>query len=363
MKKKLNLLAVITLVTMSFFGLGGTNVQAAELNFSVTPSIPENQVDKTKTFFDLLMEPEQEQKVEVKLRNDTDKPVIIETKINSATTNLNGVVEYGATKTKQDSTLAYNLADLINVDEEVTIPAHDEITLPLKIKMPKENFAGILAGGISFQEKDTDEKQTTDGEGIAIQNKYAYIVGIVLRVDPTEIQPDMLLTKVAPAQVNARNVINANLQNPTAMFINQLKVTAEVTRKGSKDVLFSSKKEAMQMAPNSNFDYPIALSGKKMEAGKYTLKLTAESKGEKWEFEKDFEIDADTAKKFNQQDVTIEEDNTWLYLLIGAGLILLAIIIFLIIMYRRKKKKEAEARRRKAANRKRRKKQAQTKNK
>ncbi|MEF9936793.1 DUF916 and DUF3324 domain-containing protein [Carnobacterium sp.] len=360
MKKYLNLVAILTVVTMSFFSLGGIKADAAELNFAVTPTIPENQVDKTKTFFDLLMEPEKEQTVEVQLRNDTDKDVIVETQVNSATTNLNGVVEYGKTKVKQDSTLKYNLADLVEVDSEVTIPAQGGVTLPLKIKMPKESFSGILAGGISFKEKDTGEKQEADGEGIAIQNKYAYIVGIVLRVDPAEIQPDMLLTKVAPAQVNARNVVNANLQNPTAMFINQLKVSAQVTRQGSKDVLFSSKKENMQMAPNSNFDYPIALSGKKMEAGKYTVKLTAESKGEKWEFEKDFEIDADTAKKFNAQDVTIEEDNTWLYILIGVGLILLAIVLIFIIMYRRKKKKEAEARR-KAANRKRRKRKAQSK--
>ncbi|WP_317913493.1 DUF916 domain-containing protein, partial [Carnobacterium maltaromaticum] len=245
MKKQLLIILGILLTVTSVLNFFESPVKAAELNFAVTPSIPDNQFDKTKTFFDLLVKSEQEQVIEVQLRNDTDKDVIVEAKINSATTNLNGVVEYGETKTKQDSTLKYNLADLIKVDGEATIPAHGEITLPLKLKMPKESFSGILAGGISFKEKDTGEKQEADGEGIAIQNKYAYIVGIVLRVDPAEIQPDMLLTKVAPAQVNVRNVVNANLQNPTAMFINQLKVSAQVTRQGSKDVLFSSKKENM----------------------------------------------------------------------------------------------------------------------
>ena len=109
----------------------------------------------------------------------------------------------------------------------------------------------------------------------------------------------------------------------------------------------------MQMAPNSHFSYPISLEGQKLEAGTYVLKSVAYSgkndEGQykvkngdeeetylyKWEFEKEFTVAGDVARDLNRKDVTIEEDNTWLYLLIG---LLLLIIAFLIVWYRRKKR-------------------------
>ncbi len=96
----------------------------------------------------------------------------------------------------------------------------------------------------------------------------------------------------------------------------------------------------MQMAPNSHFSYPISLEGQKLEAGTYVLKSVAYSgkkndEGQykvkngdeeetylyKWEFEKEFTVAGDVARDLNRKDVTIEEDNTWLYLLIGFALI------------------------------------------
>ena len=43
------------------------------------------------------MAPGAKQTVEIQLRNDTDEDITIENTVNSATTNLNGVVEYGKT--------------------------------------------------------------------------------------------------------------------------------------------------------------------------------------------------------------------------------------------------------------------------
>ena len=37
------------------FGWIGVEAHASEFNFAVTPTIPENQVDKSKTYFDLKM--------------------------------------------------------------------------------------------------------------------------------------------------------------------------------------------------------------------------------------------------------------------------------------------------------------------
>ncbi len=55
------------------------------------------------------MVPGAKQTVEIQLRNDTDEDITIENTVNSATTNLNGVVEYGQNGIKPDKTLRFNL--------------------------------------------------------------------------------------------------------------------------------------------------------------------------------------------------------------------------------------------------------------
>ncbi|SES08264.1 DUF916 and DUF3324 domain-containing protein [Isobaculum melis] len=337
--KKIIHLAIISLLLLSgSFLFFKNNASAAELNFAVETVIPENQIDKKKSYFELKMTPGQEQTLEVVLRNDTEKEIIVEPKINSAFTNINGVVEYGESDKELDKSLLYNLKDLITVDESVTIPAQSSITVSLKVKMPPEAYKGILAGGITFKEKKSEEESTTTQEdnNLAIKNEYAYVVGIVLSESDEAVKPELALNQVVADQVNARNAIKANLQNITPTFVNQLKVTTEISKKGSKDVLYRTTKEAMQMAPNSNFDFPTMLEGEKLAAGTYVLNMDASSGENTWHFEQEFTIDADEAKELNKSDVTIHEDYTWLYILLSAlGGMLLMLALYLI--FKRKK--------------------------
>ncbi|WP_438763806.1 DUF916 and DUF3324 domain-containing protein [Enterococcus sp. AZ194] len=334
---------------------------ASQLNFSVTPVIPENQIDKDKTYFELRMQPEQSQNLEVEMRNSTDKDVKVSIQVASATTNLNGVVEYSPNAIKPDKSLKYNIKDLVQIEEEVTIKANSKMNVPLKLTMPKESYDGILAGGITFQEvtSEKDQKETEDA-GMAIKNEYAFAVGLVLKETDTQVKPDLKILDVNPSQVNVRNVINVGFQNPTATYVNQLRMIHEVTKKGETDVLYKSSAPRMQMAPNSNFDYPIALNGEKLQGGTYHLKTVAysglsdsgkyEVKDEdgnmvrylyKWEFEKDFEIKQEVAEKLNAKDVSIEkEEFPWLYVIIGVLILLVAILLLVLFLKRKKENDE-----------------------
>lgn len=348
------------LITLLFVGilfsapLTGT---ASEFNFAVNPVIPENQLDKEKTYFDLEMAPGTVQTVEVQLRNDTDQEVVIAPGIASATTNLNGVVEYGANDIEPDESLAYNMADLIEVPEEITIPKQSQITLPLKITMPSKRVKGVIAGGLTLKETiNEDETEASEEQGLAIKNEYAYVVAILMRQSTEEVRPDLHLIDVAPGQVNSRNTINVTLQNPEAAYLNSLRLINEVTKKGQSDVLYATDTSRMQMAPNSRFSYPISLEGQRLEAGTYVLTSVAyggksedgeykvqnegveESYLYKWTFEKEFTVTGDVARDLNSKDVTVENDNTWIYFLIGGFLLLLALLLW----YRRKKKHETD---------------------
>lgn len=348
--KKIVLTLLLTLIGISQnFAI----VEASELNFAVEAIIPENQRDKSKTYFDLRIAPNVEQTIEINLRNDTEKDIIVEPSVNSSTTNLNGVIEYGETKIKQDSTLLIDLKKIVSVPKEVVVPANDAIKVPLKIKMPATKFDGILSGGITIKEKDTAiDTNKSNNQGLAINNKYAYVVALLINQTDKEIVPNLKLNSVLPAQVNARNVINANIQNIESAYVNAMNVSAKVTKKGSSEVLYRSNKKNMQMAPNTNFYYPISLDGKKLEAGEYTLTLDAKAKEGKWKFTKNFTINSEDANKYNQSDVSIKKDNSWIYILILVFLLaLISLLLFFIWKQKKKKeqKRQEEARRRKIA--------------
>lgn len=137
-----------------FFSYSTVTIEASELKFSVEPILPENQINQEHTYFDLIVEPDQKQTVKVHMRNDTNQDIFVVPHIEAATTNINGVVEYGESNSKLDKTAPYNIADLVKAKEkEVKIPANNSYDLEIEIKMPKEKFEGVLAGELLYKKK------------------------------------------------------------------------------------------------------------------------------------------------------------------------------------------------------------------
>lgn len=361
MKKFRKILLLIGLIVT----LGGMNqiVSANEFNFSVTPVRPENQIGQSG-YFNLQMTPGQTQVLTVTLTNSTEKTVVVEESIATATTNINGVIEYSPNKIQADKTLKYNISDYAKIPAEITLTPKSSQQVKIEVAMPNEAFKGVIAGGITFKEKGADE-ENSKSKGISIQNKYAYVVALLMQQDPEPVAPDLKLTSVSPGQVNYRNVINANLQNPNAGYLNQMYVQATIKGVTNTKLSYTTDKEMMQMAPNTNFDYPVIIGeGKRIEAGKYQLKMTvygqksdngkyvfkdAQGKEQKfdyqWQFSQDFTISGDTAKKLNAKDVTIKPVPWYKNWIIWAGIILVLLslfFLFFLVWKRRKNDDEDE---------------------
>lgn len=337
MKKIIQFLMIATLLSGSSL-MAMKTAEASELNFSVQTELPDNQLDTKKSYFDLLMTPNQKQTLQIVLNNDTSRDITIEAAVHSATTNSGGVVEYGETNSQKDKTLAHDMKELVEVEETTLVPANSSVKLPLTVQMPEENIQGKLAGGITLQEKQAEQKKETDTKEIAIENRYSYAVAIILQNSQEKIEPELTLNKVEASQKNFRNVIKANLQNITPTFVNKLEVSTKITKKGQKESLYKETKSDMQMAPNTNFDLPISLNGEKLAAGDYTLEMEATSKENKWKWSKDFTIKAEVAKELNAKDVSIKRDDSWLLYLALAVLGLLVIILLILL----KKKQSTE---------------------
>ncbi len=309
---------ILMILSFYFFAFG-IETSAAELRFSVETEIPENQIDKTKTYFDLMMKPDQEQILKVRAANSTDENLVIDVSVKSATTNSNGVIEYGESLTALDKSAPADLSEIIQLKD-----GGESVELPAKSEKVDE----------------TKDKQKENTNGLAIENRYAYTVAVLLRENETVVQPELSLEKVEPTQRNARSVISATLLNHEAAYLQSMKVTANVKNKKTNNVILEKEQEDMQMALNSIFNFPIPYEENEMEAGTYVLAMTVEGSGKKWQFTKEFTISKEEAKTFNEKDVTVKKtESKLIYLLIGLLILLLIICLFIILRLKKQKNK------------------------
>lgn len=329
------------LLGLLFLGLSFLPVKveaSSTMNFSVNAVIPDNQIDKSKTYFDLKMKPGETRNLEVILTNGQNHAITIETNANTAVTNDNGIVDYSKTNPNLDASLKIPFSEIAKIDKEITLPANGTKTVKVNITMPKEEYDGQILGGLHFTEKLNQETEKNE-EGVQIKNLYAYVIGVLLTENDKEVKPDMQLGEIKPSQINYRNVLKANLQNSQPIILKNLNIQARVTKKGSNKTLHETNKTDMRMAPNSNFNYGINWENQEFKAGKYTLHMTAKSNENEWKWTKDFEIKGDEAKALNNKAVELEKDYTIWYI-IGAILLGLILLILVFLLGKRSSRKK-----------------------
>ncbi|GAB6516634.1 DUF916 and DUF3324 domain-containing protein [Bacillus thuringiensis] len=327
-----------SLLLITCFMVNAFSVYAAEMKFAVTAVIPENQIDKNQTYFDLKMQPGQKQTIQVQMKNDTNKEVVVESFANTAITNSNGITDYSTVEPKTDSTLKYPFSKIAKMPKETKVPANSIVTVDINLEMPNESFDGVILGGLYFKEKE-DENAKKKDEGVQIENKYAYAIGVVLKETDAEVKPDMKLNEVKPTQINGRNVVTTNLQNVKPAMLKNLSVDAKVYKEKGTDILFEAKKENLRMAPNSNFDYAISWENKAFDPGTYRVEVKATDGDQKWEWTKKFTIEGKTADKLNDTAVEAKKDYT-LYYIIGGVLLLIILLVLVFFLGRRSKKED-----------------------
>ncbi|PTO36540.1 DUF916 and DUF3324 domain-containing protein [Enterococcus mundtii] len=329
-KNKIQQVGLLLLLLLTSL-LAPMHVGAEEgtLNFYVTPEFSDNQKAGNERYFQLTLAPDATEKLTLRLQNANAEAKKIKITPHTAYTNVMGVVEYGQDAEKADPTLQHSLAELIEHPEIIELGGNETKTVTLDLKMPKEAFEGFLAGGLRIEEvKEDTTEETSDEEGVAIQNEFAYIIGVIVSNNQDAVKPDLELLDVFADQLNYRNVISANLQNFTPTFVNRLEVEATVQRVGEEEILYQASQEQMQMAPNSNFNFPISLEGDRFRSGNYVLKMTARSGKEEWEWERKFTIDADEARALNQKDVTIDTSINWW--MVGLIVLVIGLVGYLI---------------------------------
>lgn len=339
-KRKKTITLKVMMVLFVLFGSVIPTVGLAEkgeLKFHIQPQFPESQLEGSESYFDLNLAPGQTEFLELVIQNDTEEPVEIQVTAHTAYTNVNGVVEYGKDADESDPTLIHSLDELIETPNPILLLGKEKQTIQLPLNMPEESFEGVLSGGIRVQEvpqevEDEGEKE----EGLAIKNEFSYIVGVVVSNSRSSIAPDLELLNVFADQLNYRNVFSATIQNYLPTFVNRIEIDAAIREKGKEEVLYTAEQTGIQMAPNSHFNFPISLNGDRFQSGDYILTMTAKSGGEEWEWEQEFSVDANEARRLNREDVTIDSSINWWII---ASVVLVALLIGVIgyLVYQKKK--------------------------
>lgn len=327
------LLPIVFAVASLFLFLTFNTVpaKADTLNYTVGADLPDNQIEKTGSYFDLKVTPGQSQDLTVKIKNNDNQSHHYEVSVNRGLTNNNGVIDYGTHGSEKSDGLEYNIESLVTSPQDVVVEANSTKLVTIHLDSPKGAFSGLLLGGIRIQEITAAPK--TKKKGITINNAYAYVIGLELRQNSDKIKPKLHLGDINEKQVNSYNYVGANLINPTPSIIQGLSVNATVKDTKGKKV-YTQDKQDLSVAPNSDFDYLIGSPKQTLKAGTYELIMDAKAGDTTWHFDRKFTITTQTVKKLAK--TSIPRKTTPDYLLIAFIIAILLVMILVVLAYHKK---------------------------
>ncbi|KAF1303369.1 DUF916 and DUF3324 domain-containing protein [Enterococcus sp. JM9B] len=337
MHKRLKFILLgMALLIFSFFPMKASAATGA--GFTIEGVFPENQ-QADSTFFDLLVKPDTQQDVTMNIISESDKDIKVKISPNPSFTNQLGVIDYSQADFPKDSSAKYTIPELISKPQTITLKAGETNPVTFQLKVPKEKFEGMILGAF-FAEQEADEEEEKQ---TGITNRYQLSFGIALRESLDYITPELKLNQVKPAVYQSLPAVFANLQNIKGQAFGNMSVDAKIYKSGSKEVFMEAKADKQEMAPNSNYDFPISWGKNNLEAGDYHLSLVAKSGKKTWKFEKDFSIVSSDANEINKEASALPEPNyLWLYILIAVLLLILLLLLAFLLGRRKRKEEEKE---------------------
>ncbi|WP_314066491.1 DUF916 and DUF3324 domain-containing protein [uncultured Vagococcus sp.] len=314
---------------------GASTTSANEIGFGIKATIPDNQIDSQLTYFDLKLEPDSSQQLSVTLTNTTAQEKKIHLIPNRATTNQNGSIDYSQEKAVKDASLAIDFNELISEKQLVTLGPKEVKEVAFTLHAPKNAFKGIVLGGLFVYEDKEKNTETKAEEAIQITNDFSYIIGVKLRSNETEIEPDFVLKTVKPELKNHRTAVVATIQNNQPAIVREMTIVSKITKADSQKEVLSNSKTGIGMAPNSSFDFPIGFQDQALKPGSYHLHLTLTIEDKTWELSRAFDISQNEAHEINNKAVNLEKSP--LVMILMMILIILVCIIILLVLILKKR--------------------------
>ncbi|HGC5945329.1 DUF916 and DUF3324 domain-containing protein [Enterococcus faecalis] len=314
---------------------------ASSVDYSVQAVPSEYQQNKDVTYFDLRIKPKENRKLFVDVKNSSDQSIRIDTFVDKATTNSNGVVEYKNSSKFKSCNLKYDISEIVIPETtNIILAAHETRRVGYNIKMPNNDFDGQIVGGINFIQNNPriGENDSNNSSNMAIKNQYAYTISVVLHGEKELHKNDVDLGQIKANQINGRNSIQVPIHNKTAAFLNKVQVEALVRDANNQSIIYKDKKSGGQIAPNSVYNFELNTNLEKLKPGNYIAVLKLISKEQRWKFEQEFSIKASESEKLNKNAIIKKKNNPVKYIMLGTIMILLFIIMISYIIFKKNKK-------------------------
>ncbi|ALB29526.1 DUF916 domain-containing protein [Companilactobacillus heilongjiangensis] len=334
MKKKFIVFFSALLLLITTLLPFATTVKAApDKSYAIQAILPDNQVNKDESYFDLKVTPNKEQTLKVLIANTGSKPITVTAEVNNAYTADSGVIGYDKYNTKLYKSKLPSLTSLVEGKRKkvVTLANGENKTVEFKVKSPSSEYAGIILGGVTT----TASVSPTKSKNINIKNQVRYVKGVVLRSKDDGVMPDMHLTSAAPKAVAGSTGIAYKLDNTAPINVNKVSLKAEITN-GSKVTNYSA--DNLQFAPNSQFDYFIPI--KKLDAGTYKAHISLKNESG---FAKEFNYTI-TVKQRQVENVNDaarpkpqSHNKQWIGIIIGI-IVLLGVVVWMYLYYSQRNK-------------------------
>lgn len=328
--------------------MGGGAALAAEntgTGFYVRAVLPENQLDKGITYFDLGMSPGRTQTLEVEVVNETDAEIAIDVKAVSASTNRGGVIDY-QTPGIRDKTLEHPFSGLAKPESDrLSIPANSTATAFVAVTMPEAEYDGVVLGSLVFTRQ--PQAAGENSEGVTLQNAFSYVIGVKLSENDNQVLPDFELDSVAAETVNYQPAMVHHIRNKNAAIAKGISLHAVIRGADGRPVAEAEQKN-VDMAPNSVMPWALTPGAgvednppsTALQPGAYSTLVTLEYGGKTWTFEQTFTATKEEADTVNSQSIGSESPegpNTVIVVLLIAAFIIIVLlgIIILLILRRR----------------------------
>ncbi|MFC5463554.1 DUF916 domain-containing protein [Lederbergia graminis] len=330
----------VTLVTV-FFLIPSLLVNADEniAPIIVEPIYPDNQIKSTKGYFDLIVDEKSSQSLNVRIKNNQNKTLIVYIEAANAYTNPKGGIMYEAEMSSPHTSLlsdAIQLKDYITVTDSVIIPPYSQTVVPLTLQVPETNAATIL-GGVRFKTINEDAKkdkvQNNETANFILKTESVHAIAIQLSL-PNETKPDFTFGSASFSPENKGEILLEMINN--AHYIQKDINGTYIVSDERENTLFSGEFQSIKMAPKSKINFPISWNHSVMEDGMYTLEIKVNINGIEVLDSKTFSIKQKDVQEYIEKNGAINPNvkvtektalPVWIWLIAG---FLFGLIMYLI---------------------------------
>lgn len=335
MKPKLLKICYLGLFLISLFTIQTKADYYSE--FVVTPHLPSNQREGVVGYFDLLLNPNDQQTILVDIKNTGNSKMDAAVEIVQSTTGRNGSKQY-LEDIALDESLKFPIASVAKLKQNrIQIAGGETKTVEVDLTMPSETMDGVLLGAIRVYAENT----TSDKTDANIANRLNYIVALQMRNNDNNPSLNLNLIDYGATLDSHLPVFFANVQNDQTALMNDLKITGKISKSNS-DVIYSEiELENRSIVPNSNFNVIFDLKDNKMISGNFDMYLKIENEDQFWEWKESFTVQKDESKEINDEALIVKETN-WSIIIIGVLIVVILILLLILLLLILKRRKQEE---------------------